>query len=108
MYKNPRVKANLTDAITLGGRCTGRKHYYYLPVSCEAALPPATSHLEGVGNHYAACAATTFVHYTPPPFVALIVHCISDAVKPFLKIHLKQVSGSTLWNVLASEASGCL
>ena len=68
-------------AITLGGRCTGRKRSP--PTSeLEAALGPATSHLEGVGNHRAAHAATTFIHYTPPPFIALIVQCISCAVNP--------------------------
>ena len=28
----------------------------------EAALAPTTSHLEGVGNHWAAHAATGFIH----------------------------------------------
>jgi hypothetical protein len=53
---------------------------------------PTTSHLEGVGNQYAARAATMFIHYTPPPFIALIVPCISRAVKLFLKIPLNQAS----------------
>ncbi len=66
----------------------------HLPPTSEpgAALVPTTSHLEGVGNHYAARAATMFVHYTPPPFIAHIVPCISCAVKLFLKIHLNQAS----------------
>ena len=51
-----------------------------------SALPPTTSHLEGVGNYYAACAATRFIHYTPPPFIALIVPCNLGDVKTFVKI----------------------
>ena len=57
---------------------------------------PTTSHLEGVGIYYAARAATMFVHYTPPPFIAHIVPCISFAVKLFLKIHLNQASARML------------
>ena len=71
-----------------------RQGYSHLPPTSEleAALEPATSHLEGVGNYCAARAATMFVHYTPPPFIAHIVPCISCAVKLFLKIHLNQAS----------------
>jgi len=42
----------------------------------------------GVGNYLAACAAITLVHYTPPPFIALIVHCNLNAVKIFSSISL--------------------
>jgi len=49
---------------------------------------PDTSHLEGVGNYLAACAAITLVHYTPPPFIALIVPCNFDPVKIFFPISL--------------------
>ena len=49
---------------------------------------PVTSHLEGVGNDLAACAAITLVHYTPPPFIAFIVPCNLETVKLFLKILL--------------------
>ena len=51
-------------------------------------LAPVTSHLEGVGNYHAACAATTLVHYTPPPFVAIIIPCICPVVKLLMKIRL--------------------
>ncbi len=56
----------------------------------EPALAPLTSHLEGVGNYHAACAAITLVHYTPPPFIALIVPCNFNAVKLFPQIHGQQ------------------
>ena len=41
-----------------------RQGYSHLPPTSEleAALEPATSHLEGVGNYHAACAAKTLVH----------------------------------------------
>jgi hypothetical protein len=52
----------------------------------EPALTPVTSHLEGVGNDLAACAAITLVHCTPPPFIAFIVPCNLETVKLFLKI----------------------
>ncbi|HEU0002288.1 MAG TPA: hypothetical protein VFQ36_15400, partial [Ktedonobacteraceae bacterium] len=44
------------------------------------------SHLEGVGNYLAACAAITLVHYTPPPFVGIILPCICPYVKLLMKI----------------------
>ena len=65
-------------------------------------LAPVTSHLEGVGNYHAACAATTLVHYTPPPFVAIIIPCICPVVKPLMKIRLDSAVTSTL--KAASEA----
>jgi hypothetical protein len=37
----------------------------------ELALDP--SRLEGVRSYTAACAATTFMHYTPPPFDGLSI-----------------------------------
>jgi hypothetical protein len=61
VYKNPRATASFDFAIALGGRCTGRDDIS--PTSePESALEPITSHLEGVRNYLAACAATTFVH----------------------------------------------
>ena len=71
-----------------------RQGVFSLPPTSElvSTLSPTTSLLEGVGNHCAAYAATRFVHYTPPPFVAFIVHCFFSAVKSFLKIHLNQAS----------------
>ncbi len=65
---------------------------------------PTTSHLEGVGNYLAARAATTFIHYTPPPFIALIVHRISCAVKLFLKIRLQQAPSIYLYIGFSSSA----
>ena len=69
-----------------------RQGYSHLPPTSEleAALEPATSHLEGVGNYLAARAATTFIHYTPPPFIALIVPCNLGDVKTFVKIDPSQ------------------
>ncbi len=65
-----------------GERCTGRDYKFTYQQAC-ADLAPVTSELEGVGNYHAACAAITLVHYTPPPFIALIVPCNSNAVKLF-------------------------
>ena len=65
-------------------------------------LAPVTSHLEGVGNYHAACAATTLVHYTPPPFVAIIIPCICPVVKLLMKIRLDSAVATTL--EAASEA----
>src|SRR5438876_3743063 len=71
-----------------------------------ADLAPVTSHLEGVGNYHAACAAITLVHYTPPPFIALIVPCNSEPVKLFFpyslptserKIYLKGFSSHLMY-----------
>ncbi len=56
----------------------------------KSALTPTTSHLEGVGTY--ACAATSLIHCTPPPFNDPIVHWTSDVVKPFLKIRLQQAN----------------
>ncbi len=39
----------------------------------SAGLTPDTSLLEGVRVHITACAATTLIHYTPPPFIERIV-----------------------------------
>lgn len=64
---------------------------------------PTTSHLEGVENYWAACAATTFIHYTPPPFIAHIVHRISCAVKLFLKIRLQQAHSTHLYTGFPSS-----
>ena len=64
---------------------------------------PTTSHLEGVGNYLAARAATTFIHYTPPPFIALIVHRISSAVKLFLKIRLQQAPSTHIYAGFSSN-----
>ncbi len=66
-----------------GERCTGRDYKFTYQLAC-ADLTPDTSHLEGVGNYLAACAAITLVHYTPPPFIALIVPCNFNPVKIFL------------------------
>src|SRR5215472_3845052 len=71
-------------AITLGRCCTGRNYKFTYQRACSG-LAPDTSHLEGVGNYLAACAAITLVHYTPPPFIALIVPCNSNSVKIFLQ-----------------------
>jgi hypothetical protein len=79
--KNPRVTACLFRYYS-GECCTGRDYKLTYQRAC-ADLAPVTSHLEGVGNYHAACAAITLVHYTPPPFIALIVPCNFDAVKPF-------------------------
>ncbi len=84
----------LDFAIALGTRCTGSFLSFFQsqmrkipPTSeLEPALAPVTSHLEGVGNDLAACAAITLVHYTPPPFIAFIVPCNLETVKLFLKI----------------------
>jgi hypothetical protein len=60
MDKNPRAKAmsilpSLWDTLHKQGSIP--------PTSeLEVALPPTTSHLEGVGNDDAACAANTFIH----------------------------------------------
>jgi hypothetical protein len=82
--KNPRATACLISPL-LWGRCTGRDYKFTYQRAC-ADLTPDTSHLEGVGNYLAACAAITLVHYTPPPFIALIVPCNLKAVKIFLSI----------------------
>jgi hypothetical protein len=63
----------------------------HLPVIFNR-LAPVTSHLEGVGNYHAACAAITLVHYTPPPFVAIILPCICPVVKLLMKIRLTSMS----------------
>jgi hypothetical protein len=67
-------------AITLGDAAQVGIINFTYQRAC-ARLAPVTSHLEGVGNYHAACAAITLVHYTPPPFIAHIVHCKPDAVK---------------------------
>ena len=79
--KNPRVTAFLNRHYS-GERCTGRD-FNFTYQRTEPTLAPVTSHLEGVGNYLAACAAITLVHYTPPPFIAFIVPCNSEAVKLF-------------------------
>ena len=96
-YKKPRVRASLI-APSLWGTLH-KQGYSHIPPTSEPAstLASITSLLEGVGNYCAACAATRFVHYTPPPFVALIVHCFFSAVKSFLKIHLNQAGGRCRW-----------
>src|SRR5215467_13856036 len=85
-----------------GERCTGRD-YKFTYQQARADLTPVTSHLEGVGNYLAACAAITLVHYTPPPFIALIVHCNSKAVKIFLQFIFQ--FGNELLVILAPQAN---
>ena len=67
----------------------------HLPVILNR-LAPVTSHLEGVGNYHAACAATTLVHYTPPPFIAIIIPCICPIVKLLMKIRLDSLVAAAL------------
>ncbi len=55
----------------------------------EGWLTPIPSLLEGVRSYYATCAASTLVHYTPPPFDECIVHCFLVLVKSLLKICLE-------------------
>jgi hypothetical protein len=65
-------------------------------------LTPVTSHLEGVGNYLAACAAVTLVHYTPPPFVGIILPCIYPSVK--LLMNIRSGLLSFVWHELALQA----
>ena len=61
MYKNPRATASFDFAIALGD--AAQVGIRISPTSeLEPALVLVTSHLEGVGNYLAACAATMFVH----------------------------------------------
>jgi hypothetical protein len=85
-----------------GERCTGRD-YKFTYQQASADLTPVTSHLEGVGYYLAACAAITLVHYTPPPFIAIIVHCNSNAVKIFLQFIVELEK--SLYLLLASQAT---
>jgi len=55
----------------------------------EGWLAPIPSLLEGVKIYYATCAASTLVHYTPPPFDERIVQCFLVLVKSLLKIALE-------------------
>lgn len=87
MYKNPRARGKCLFLHRSGGCCTGSKQKTYLPVLVcinphltqglvkrESQLTLGPSRLEGVGIYNAACAATTLIHYTPPPFDVGIVH----------------------------------
>jgi hypothetical protein len=59
--KNPRATASLNFAIALGSAAQVGIIKTHLPVISNR-LTPVTSHLEGVGNYLAACAAKTLVH----------------------------------------------
>jgi hypothetical protein len=83
--KNPRATASLIFAIALGSAAQVGNIKTYLPVISNR-LTPVTSHLEGAGNYLAACAAITLVHYTPPPFVGIILPCIYPSVKLLMNI----------------------
>jgi len=89
--KNPRATASSNFAIALGSAAQVGIIKTHLPVISNR-LKPATSHLEGAGNYLAACAAITLVHYTPPPFVGIILPCICPYVKLLMKIRSQWLS----------------
>ena len=49
----------------------------------DGGLKPDPSLLEGAGISITACAATTLIHYTPPPFIEGIVPLVFRACQAF-------------------------
>ena len=78
-------------AIALGSAAQVGLIKTHLPVISNR-LTPVTSHLEGVGNYLAACAAFTLVHCTPPPFIGIILPCIYPSVKLLMNIRSELLS----------------
>jgi hypothetical protein len=97
--KNPRATASLNFAIALGSAAQVGIIKTHLPVISNW-LTPVTSHLEGDGNFIAACAANTLVHYTPPPFVGIILPCIYASVKVLMKIR-------SAWSSFSRRETAC-